>query len=86
MPRERSLRCVCKPLRVVPRAAMIYDLVTDRYLPAPPLPYRAALVGLILDGEYVYCIAGEDRGQHRSDAVYRIKRTELMVKAADGQK
>lgn len=58
--------------------AFVYDLVEDRYTPARPLPYRAALVGLILDGDYVYCIAGEDKSQHRSDAVYRIKRTELL--------
>ncbi len=60
-------------------AAYVYDLVEDRYTPAPPLPYRAALVGLVLDGEYVYCIAGEPAGQQRTDAVYRINRSELLV-------
>lgn len=60
-------------------ASFVYDLVADRYIPARPLPYRAALVGLVLDGEYVYCIAGEDKGQHRADAVYRIKRAELLL-------
>ena len=59
-------------------AAFVYDLVEDRYTPAPPLPYRAALLGLVLDGEYVYCIAGEPAGQHRTDAVYRIRRAELL--------
>jgi hypothetical protein len=62
-------------------AAFVYDLVENRYRAAPPLPYRAALVGLILDGDYVYCIAGEDKGQHRTDAVYRIKRAALLVEA-----
>lgn len=63
-------------------AAFLYDLVTNRYWPASSLPYRAALVGLVLEGEYVYCIAGEDRAQHRSDAVHRIKRTELLAAAS----
>jgi hypothetical protein len=60
-------------------AAFVYDLVEDSYTPAPPLPYRAALVGLIRDGEYVYCIAGEPAGQQRTDALYRISRSELLV-------
>ena len=60
-------------------AAFAYDLVEDRCTPAPPLPYRAALVGLIRDGDHVYCIAGEPAGQHRTDGVYRIQRSELLV-------
>ena len=60
-------------------AALVYDLVENSYRAALSLPYRAALVGLILDGDDVYCIAGEDKGQHRTDAVYRIKRSALLV-------
>jgi len=59
--------------------ACIYDRVANRYFPAPPLPYRAALVGLVADEAYVYCIAGEPAGQQRTAAVYRIKRSALLV-------
>ena len=59
--------------------ACIYDRVADRYYTAPPLPYRAALVGLVADEDYVYCIAGEPAGQQRTAAVYRSKRSALLV-------
>lgn len=42
----------------------------DRYLPIPALSYHAAVVGMILSGDHVYCIAGEYKGQHHTDAVY----------------
>jgi N-acetylneuraminic acid mutarotase len=54
----------------------IYDLKENRYLPAPVLPYRA-MVALVRNGDYVYCIGGEDRAKHRSETVYRAKIAEL---------
>jgi N-acetylneuraminic acid mutarotase len=56
--------------------AFIYNIVTDSYTPAAVLPYKGQ-VGLVRCGEYVYCIGGEDRMKHRSDAVFRIKGTDL---------
>ncbi|MBL9214577.1 MAG: hypothetical protein JNG83_03780, partial [Opitutaceae bacterium] len=50
---------------------LIYDIATDRYLPAVALPY-AAMVTLLPCGEYLYCLGGEDRAKHRSAAAYRI--------------
>lgn len=52
-------------------AAWIYDLTRDTYTPSAPLPYRA-VVTLVLNDGYVYCLGGEDRGKHRSDAAFRI--------------
>lgn len=59
--------------------ACIYDRAANHYFPAPSLPYRAALVGLVADEAYVYCIAGEPGSQQRTAAVYRIKRSALLV-------
>ena len=53
-------------------AGFIYDMKTDSYRPAAPLPIRAA-VGLVKLGDYVYCLGGEDRMRHRTDAVFRIR-------------
>lgn len=44
-------------------------------------PNRTAPVGLLLADDYFYRIAGEDWGQHRSGAIYRIKRSELLATA-----
>lgn len=56
--------------------ALIYDVKSDSYSPAKPLPY-AAMVGLVaLDG-FVYCIGGEDKQKHRTDKFFRIKLGEL---------
>lgn len=57
--------------------AWIYSIAEDRYVPAPPLPYRA-YVGLVELAGYVYCLGGEDRGKHRTDYVYRAKTTDLI--------
>jgi hypothetical protein len=56
--------------------AFIYNIVTDSFTPATVLPYQGQ-VGLVRCGEYIYCIGGEDRMKHRSDAVHRIKIAEL---------
>ena len=57
--------------------AWIYELAEDRYTPAVPLPYRA-YVGLVRSGGFVYCLGGEDKGKHRTDAVYRIGVADLV--------
>jgi len=51
--------------------AFVYDVTSDRYEAAVALPYRGQ-VGLVKCGDYVYCIGGEDRMKHRTDAVFRI--------------
>ena len=56
--------------------ALIYDVKSDSYSPARPLPY-AAMVGLVaLDG-FVYCIGGEDKQKHRTDKFFRVRVDEL---------
>lgn len=57
--------------------ALIYHVAEDRYTPATPLPYRA-YVGLVQSGGFIYCLGGEDKGMHRTDAVYRISVTDLL--------
>lgn len=52
--------------------AVIYHVREDRYSPAIPLPY-AAFVGLVRHQDYVYCLGGEDRARHRTDAMHRIR-------------
>jgi N-acetylneuraminic acid mutarotase len=51
--------------------AFVFDVATATYVPAPPLPY-AAMVTLVRDGEWLYCLGGEDRKRHRTDAVHRV--------------
>ena len=56
--------------------AFIYDVKSDSYAKAKPLPY-AAMVGLVkLDG-FVYCLGGEDKKQSRTDKFFRIPVAEL---------
>jgi len=57
--------------------AWIYELAEDRYTTSVPLPYRA-YVGLVLSGGFVYCLGGEDKGKHRTDAVYRVRVADLI--------
>ena len=57
--------------------AYVYDTEKDSYTPATALPYKGQ-VGLVRCGEFVYCIGGEDRLKHRSDAVHRLKVSELL--------
>lgn len=57
--------------------AWIYELAEDRYTPNVPLPYRA-YVGLVVSGGFVYCLGGEDKGKHRTDAVYRVSVSDLI--------
>ena len=57
--------------------AFIFDVTDRRYTPTTPLPY-AAMVGLVKNGEWLYCLGGEDRKKHRTNAVYRIRWQELI--------
>ncbi|MCX6848621.1 MAG: hypothetical protein NTY98_06850 [Verrucomicrobia bacterium] len=57
--------------------AVIYDVKSNTYTKAKPLPY-AAMVGLVkLDG-HVYCLGGEDKKQSRTDKFFRIPEAELL--------
>ena len=57
--------------------AFIYDTQTDKYHPSTALPYRA-MVGLVVAGEWLYCLGGEDRMKHRSDAAFRLRWKSLL--------
>jgi hypothetical protein len=35
-------------------------------------------VSLVKSGDWLYCIGGEDRKRHRTDAIYRIRWRELL--------
>ncbi len=57
--------------------ALIFDVKVLRYSPTKPLPIKA-MVGLVRNGEWLYCLGGEDRKQHRTDAAFRIRWKELL--------
>ncbi len=57
--------------------AFIYDVGTGRYTPTHPLPYKA-MVSLVKSEGWVYCLGGEDRKRHRSDAMFRIRVADLL--------
>lgn len=58
-------------------AAFIFDVKALRYVPTKPLPYKA-MVSLVKSGEWLYCLGGEDRKQHRTDAAFRIRWKEML--------
>lgn len=51
--------------------AVVFDVERGVYGSASALPY-AAMVTLVRDGEWLYCLGGEDRKRHRTDAVHRV--------------
>ena len=57
--------------------ALIFDTGRGEYLPTKPLPYRS-LVALVNCGGFVYCLGGEDKKKHRTDACFRIRIEELL--------
>lgn len=57
--------------------AFIYNVRTDSYTEATPLPYAATAGLVILDG-YLYCIGGEDEMKSRTAAFWRIPLDELQ--------
>lgn len=61
--------------------AYVFDVERGTYAPAPPLPY-AAMVTLVRDGEWLYCLGGEDRKRHRTDAVFRVAWRSWLESAA----
>lgn len=60
--------------------ALLLEVETGRYLQTTPLPY-AAMVSLVKSGDWIYCLGGEDRKRHRTDAVYRIRWKDLVSNA-----
>ncbi len=63
------------------RDTWIFEPATGLYTPTLPLPY-AGMVGLAKLGDWLYCFGGEDRKRHRTDAVYRIRWSELLRPAS----
>lgn len=57
--------------------AFLYDTLSGTYAPAKPLPYKAMIALVTCDG-FLYCLGGEDQKQHRSDACYRIRISDLL--------
>ena len=55
----------------------LFNVETLTYTPSTPLPY-AGMVGLVKSSEWLYCLGGEDRKKHRSDAAFRIRWQELL--------
>ena len=59
------------------RDAYVFDTHARTFTPTLPLPY-AAMVTLVRNGEWLYCLGGEDRKRHRTDAAFRIRWQELL--------
>ena len=57
--------------------AFLYDIISGKYSATQPLPCKA-MVSLVKLGEFVYCLGGEDRKKHRTDATFRIRWKELL--------
>lgn len=57
--------------------AYVFDVQQRTFTPTTPLPY-AAMVSLVRNGDWLYCLGGEDRKRHRTDAVFRIRWQELL--------
>lgn len=57
--------------------AVIYEVKTDSYRKAKPLPYAAMVALVKLDG-FVYCLGGEDKMKSRTDKFFRIPVAELL--------
>lgn len=57
--------------------AVIYDVTSDSYRKAKPLPY-AAMVSLVVCDGFVYCLGGEDKMKSRTDQCFRIPVAELL--------
>jgi N-acetylneuraminic acid mutarotase len=59
--------------------AFIYEVETDQYRPAKPMPFKS-LSSLVKCGGFVYALGGEDKKKHRTDQCWRIKVDELLAK------
>jgi N-acetylneuraminic acid mutarotase len=60
--------------------AFVYDTRTGNYSRTIPLPYRV-MTCLIKSGVNLYCVGGEDKKQHRSELMFKIKWRELLEAA-----
>jgi N-acetylneuraminic acid mutarotase len=58
--------------------AFLFDTKTQTFRRAQPLPYRA-MVSLVIAGDQLYCLGGEDRKKHRTDAAFRIPTKSLIA-------
>jgi N-acetylneuraminic acid mutarotase len=59
-------------------AAFLFDTKTETFRGALPLPYRA-MVSLVVVGDTLYCLGGEDAKKHRTDAAFRIPTREIIA-------
>jgi hypothetical protein len=60
--------------------AFVYDVERDHFAPAARLPL-AGMTSLVIHGDSVYCLGGEDRKQHRSDGFWRAARRDILRSA-----
>lgn len=58
--------------------AWIYDLRTNQYTPATPLPYSVNTT-FVKCGDHIHMLGGEDQKKHRSDACWRIRVSDLLA-------
>lgn len=61
--------------------AWLFDGEKFTFTKAAPLPI-AAMVHLVGDAEFVYCLGGEDKKKHRSDKMWRIELRALLPQTA----
>jgi N-acetylneuraminic acid mutarotase len=59
--------------------AFIYDVSTNSYSPATPLPIAVATC-LVRCGDFVYVLGGEDKKKHRTAACWRLPVSDLSTK------
>jgi N-acetylneuraminate epimerase len=57
--------------------AWIYDLRTNHYTPAAPLPLKVNTT-FVRCGDFIYLLGGEDQKKHRSAACWRIRIKDLL--------
>lgn len=58
--------------------AWIYDLRTNQYTPASPLPFSVNTT-LVKRGDHIFLLGGEDQKKHRSAACWRIRVSDLLA-------
>lgn len=58
--------------------AWIYLVADGKVLPARALPIKG-MVHFASDGEWIYCLGGEDKKKHRSALMWRIRVPELLA-------
>jgi hypothetical protein len=58
--------------------AFVFDARAETLRPAVPLPHRA-MTSLVVAGDWLYCLGGEDRKKSRTAAAFRIPVKALRV-------